>query len=162
MEIFVLAEKKRSTLLNLGTICAIVWTAVTLLGTLLGLLILFPFVIVFGSIAYVLKKRMVEFEYSYFDGEIRFAKIINKSKRKAIGRYSMDDVLMIAPEGDRSVYSHSENQNLKHRDLSTGNPGAAVYVMVAKGEKGQEVIKFEPDERILDAMCIKYRMKVKR
>ena len=162
MEIFTLVEKKRSTLFNLGTICAIVWAVISVLAMLFVSPILMPVAVILCVVAYVLKRRFVEFEYSYFDGEIRFAKIINKSKRKAISRYSMDDVIMIAPAGDRSVYSYEQNSEIKVRDLSTGNDGVQVYVMVAKGDKGQELIKFEPDERILDAMCIKYRMKVKR
>lgn len=57
------------------------------------------FAVVFGLIAYLMiMAQNTEFEYSYFDGELRFAKIKNKSRRKRLGIYSMESVAAIAPQ----------------------------------------------------------------
>ena len=53
--------------------------------------------IIFGVIWYLFAFRSeVEYEYTYYDGDLRFAKIRNKAKRKKIAYLSMDDVLTIA------------------------------------------------------------------
>ena len=55
--------------------------------------------IIFGVIWYLFAFRSeVEYEYTYYDGDLRFAKIRNKAKRKKIAYLSMDDVLTIAPK----------------------------------------------------------------
>jgi hypothetical protein len=74
----------------------------------------------------------------------------------------MDEVVIIAPAGDRSVYNYENDSKCKVRDLTSGDPEAKVYTMVAKGEKGMELVKFEPDEEILGEICKKYAQKVKR
>ena len=77
----------------------------------------------------------IEFEYTYYDGEFHFARIKAKSKRKAIGSVQMDDVLGFAPRGDRSVYKYENDHNLTYKNLTSGNPEARVYELIAKGEK---------------------------
>ena len=74
----------------------------------------------------------------------------------------MDNILVIAPEGDRSVYNYENDVQAKKRNLATGKKDAKVYVMVAKRESGIEIIRFEPDEKYLDAVCMKYPQKVIR
>jgi hypothetical protein len=117
---------------------------------------------VFGFLAIFTMRRCVEFEYSYFDGELRMTKILNKSRRKKIALYNMDEVVLIAPAGDRSVYNHENNSAYKVRNLTSGDPEGKIYVMVAKGEKGMELIKFEPDEEFLSEICKKHAHKVKK
>ncbi|MEI6132232.1 MAG: hypothetical protein WCQ41_05355 [Bacillota bacterium] len=47
-------------------------------------------VILFLAMKFVFMKN-IEFEYSYFDGEIEFDKIINQKKRKSIAKLSVRD-----------------------------------------------------------------------
>jgi len=98
----------------------------------------------------------VEYEYTYYDGDLNIAKIKNKAKRKHIVRVNMEDVLTIAPKGDRSVYKYETDNIYKYRDLSSGNTSAKVYELIFKGEKGMCRYEFEPDEEMLDAIRIKY------
>lgn len=161
-EVFVLVEKKRSVLMQFLTVFCLVLTLLSVLATILLIPLFMTFALLFGVLTWFFKTRCAEYEYSYFDGEVRFAKILNKSRRKRIGIYSMDEVLMIAPSGDRSVYNYEKNSNLEVKNLTSGNKDAKVYIMVAKGASGQELIKFEPDEKFLDAVCVKYAQKVKK
>ena len=98
----------------------------------------------------------IEYEYTYYDGELRIAKIINKAKRKNLLAVHMDDVLAIAPKGDRSVYKYENDDALKYKDFSSGDKEARVYELVFKGEKDMCRYEFEPDEEMLDAIRIKY------
>ena len=98
----------------------------------------------------------VEFEYTYFDGDLRFAKIRNKAKRKKIADINMEDVVILAPKGDRGVYKYENDKNLKCINLTSGRADAKVYELIVKNEEGFVRIEFEPDEEILNAMMVKY------
>ncbi len=122
-----------------------------------------PFVFVFGALGYFfLFQSSKEFEYSYFDGEARFARVMNKSRRKSLGSYSMDDVAQIAPSGDRSVYNYENNSGMKVTDYTSHDKerADACYVMVLP--KQNMLIRFEPDEKYLEAVEHKYKQKVIR
>lgn len=98
----------------------------------------------------------VEFEYTYFDGDLRFAKIRNKAKRKKIADINMEDVVILAPKGDRGVYKYENDKNLKCINLTSGRADAKVYELIVKNEEGFMRIEFEPDEEMLNAMMVKY------
>lgn len=98
----------------------------------------------------------IEYEYTYYDGEMRFAKIRAKSKRKGLGRVSMDDVIMLAPKGDRSVYKYENDNGIAYKNLTSGETDAKVYELVFKGEKGINRYEIEPDEEMLDEIIKKY------
>lgn len=98
----------------------------------------------------------VEYEYTYYDGELRFAKIINKARRKNLANVNMEDVLILAPKGDRSVYKYETDQNIKCKNLTSGIVDAKIYEVIYKSENGTIRYEFEPDEEMLDAMLIKY------
>lgn len=113
--------------------------------------------VIFGALWYFLSFRSdIEYEYTYYEGDLKFAKIKAKSKRKAIAQVQMDDVLMLAPKGDRSVYKYETDGTISYKNLTSGEPGAKIYELVCKGERGNIRYEFEPDEDMLDAILIKY------
>mgnify|MGYP003300901952 CR=1 FL=1 len=162
LEVYVLVNRKKSFLERCVCSGLFVLGAVFLYATLFysfGLISLSVLAFILG---FIFARRSTEYEYSYFDGDVRFAKVINKSRRKNLRGYIMDNILVIAPEGDRSVYNYENDVQAKKRNLATGKKDAKVYVMVAKRESGIEIIRFEPDEKYLDAVCMKYPQKVIR
>ena len=161
-EVYVLVERKKGMLANLLMLVVVFCTIFSTLATIFIMPMFFSVAILFAALLWVIERRNVEFEYSYFDGELRFTKIINKSKRKSIKTYSMDEVQVIAPAGDRSVYNYENNSRIGVKNLTSGNSGAAVYSLVVKEAEGLSLIKFEPDEKFLEAICVKYGQKVKR
>ncbi len=98
----------------------------------------------------------IEYEYTYYDGELRLAKITNKAKRKNLMAVSLEDVLAIAPKGDRSVYKYENDNALKYKDFTSGTKNGKVYELIFKGEKDMCRYEFEPDEEMLDAIRVKY------
>ena len=162
MEVYVLVNKKKSIILKiLGILCAIAGVLAILLAMVGEIVFWLAAGLCFVGF-YFLTICSCEYEYSYFDGELRFARIMNKSSRKQLPSYYMEDVQVLAPIMDRSVHQHLQNSGIKKRDYTTGNPEASVYALVVKGEKGMELIAFEPDDRYLDEVCIKYGQKVVR
>lgn len=115
-----------------------------------------PALIVAGIWAWQSFFSNVEYEYTYYDGELRFAKITNKSRRKNLTLVNMEDVLALAPKGDRSVYKYENDNALKCKALTSGDASAKVYELICKSEKGMCRYEFEPDEEMLDAIRVKY------
>ncbi len=70
-----------------------------------------------------------------------------RSARKGLGRVQMEDVLALAPKGDRSVYKYENDNSLACKDLTSGESGTKIYELVFKGEKGINR-EFEPDEEM--------------
>ncbi len=161
-EVYVLVETKKPSIIKFfgifsyviggfslfaAAIVGSIFTITAILGLLLG---------------YFFQTRNYEFEYSYFDGDVRFAKIINKAKRKRLPGYNMADVFIIAPADDPSAYKYEHDSSAKIRRYQSGYKNRKLYVMAVKGKETNELIYFEPDEKYLDAVCQKFGHKVRR
>ena len=157
-EKLVIVPRKLSGGHKAGTIIFFVLTCLSLIAAMFiaPTLFLIP-AIIFGVLWYVFGFRSyTEYEYTYFDGELRIAKIKNKSRRKKVALVNMDDVLMIAPKGDRSTYKYENDRNIPFKNVASGVAGAKVYELICKGEKGIARYEIEPDEDMLDAIMVKY------
>ena len=98
----------------------------------------------------------IEYEYTYFDGDLKFAKISNKSRRKKIADINMEDVLVIAPKGDRSVYKYENDSSIKCKDLTSGSGSGRIYELITKKDEKLMRYEIEPDEEMLEAIRVKY------
>lgn len=162
MEIYVLVPVRKSFATVFMSVLSLVLALVLALLTCMGVLVFGPVAVALVVLWYYLMFRAnKEFEYSYFDGEARFARVMNKSRRKALGSCNMDEVIMIAPAGDRSVYKYEEDKSLKVKDY-TSHMKKPYYVMVVQKGGNISLIKFEPDEKYLDSVEQKYKQKVVR
>lgn len=162
IEVYVLVPVRKTFATVFVGVLSMVLAVICLLLSCVTMVFL-PLVIVFGALWYFFTFRYYkEYEYSYFDGEVRFAKVMNKSRRKGIGVYTMDDVIQIAPAGHRSVYKYENDSNLKVKDFSSHSKGHEVYDMVLQKDGNMLMIKFEPDDKYLDAVEHKYKQKVIR
>ncbi|SDY21251.1 DUF6106 family protein [Lachnobacterium bovis] len=159
-EEFVIVERKKNT----SHIVVMMITAV-LFGLLLLISLIAPIfmlaAIVSGILLYIQIFRMnIEYECSYFDGEVRFAVIKNKSKRKQLKSYSMEQVVQIAPAHDRSVINYERRKDVVKKNFTSHQKGVQYYEMVINTESGTMLVMFEPSQKYLDAVCVKYKQKV--
>lgn len=161
-EVYVLVEKRKPMIMKFFGIFSWVIGVISMIATAIGIYFFLPTAVLGILLGYFFQSRNFEFEYSFFDDEVRFAKIINKSRRKKLPGYKMDEVVIIAPAGDQSVYNYENNGQNKIRRLQSGYPDRKVYVLVAKAPAGFELVYFEPDDKYLDAVCIKNGYKVRR
>ena len=74
----------------------------------------------------------------------------------------MADVALVAPKGDPAAAQYESRSDAMVRNLTSGKADAKVYVMVVKTSEGVELVYFEPDEKYLDAVCMKNGHKVRR
>ena len=74
----------------------------------------------------------------------------------------MDEVVTIAPAGDRSVYDYENDNSVQVKDYTSHKKDTPYYDLVIKKEAGTLLIKYEPDDEYLDAVQVKYAQKVVR
>lgn len=161
LEVYVLVPVRRSMAKTFLGIFTLVLGIACFVLSCFSFLFVIPMLILGGLGILLTFYSKKEYEYSYFDGEARFAKVMNKSRRKALGVYSMDEVIQIAPAGDRSVYKYENDSNVKVKDYSSGTE-APCFDMIVNKDGAMTLIKFEPDEKYLDAVAVKYAQKLVR
>ena len=162
MEVYVLVAKEKSLFIKTTALAFFVMAAMSTLYVVLGYIVFSPMALLTWLVTFALRNRYVEYEYSYYDGELRFAKITNKKRRKELETYLMEEVITIAPVEDISIYPYLNEKNAKVRDFTTGRQDAKVYVAVVKNANGMELVTYEPDEKYIKEVCVKYGHKVKR
>lgn len=143
---------------------ALILVALTLVGFLMVNPFMFaPFVIAAGGFWWWAAFRTgLEYEYTYFDGDLDFDKIRAKRKRKHILSIHMDNVTSIVPADHPSLHNVHQNSGAKIVDVSSRKPDRKVYEIVHQDAGVTTCIRFEPDEKFLDSISIKYGRKVTR
>lgn len=161
-EVYVLVERRKSTLMRVMTVAVLAIGILFALFSMIAPLFLSGALILLVVWYFFLFRSSKEYEYSFFDGELRFAKIMNKSRRKRLRVFTMDEVIQIAPAGDRSIYKYEQDNTVKKIDYTSGNKDVPYYNLIMKNEDGINMISYEPDDKYLDAICVKYGQKVIR
>lgn len=163
MEVFILTERKKSPLLTFLAWFSFAIATLAMVLTCIGFVVLFIVAVVFALTGYlILSNSNIEYECSYFGDELRFARIKNKSKRKRLQIIEMDSVITIAPAGHRSLYNYENDNATKIVDYTSGLKNVPYYEIVVKNTTLSEIIKVELDDKFLDELSKKYRMKVVR
>ena len=126
---YLVERQKRSsdTLIRAGVSGAAV--LFILLAFFVNMIFLLPAIgcIVAGII--FLPRLDVEYEYLFVAGELSIDCIYAKKSRKNIVNYPLNDVELLAPEGDGR--SHADNNgSCRKLDLSSGREDAKKYVLV--------------------------------
>lgn len=105
---------------------------------------------------FVVTGQKIEYEYTYYDGEIRMAKIKDKRKRKELVAAEMEDIMIMAPRGSEALRPYSsQNPNAekyKVLDYTSHVKGTPCYVLVYRKEKEIRKVFFEPEEKLVKAM----------
>ncbi len=149
-----LLVKKKKT--SADTMMKVLLIGGTVLVTLAGLLI-HPLLLL-GAVAmgvldyFKLPGLDLEFEYLYVNGELDIDKIMSKQKRKRVGKYDIKNVELVAPKNSHDLDCYKNMKDIKIKDYSSMEEQAKIYAMVVKGEKGMEMVYFEPNEAILKDM----------
>ena len=124
--------------------------ALTALSLLLSGNIIFMvlFVVLLIVDYYVLRRMDVEYEYTYFGGELDIAKVMNKQFRKEVFTTNVkEEMELIAPSDHADLKYHQVEKTL---DFSSKFPEHKTYTMVTlyKGQKVKVII--EPNEKLLN------------
>lgn len=105
------------------------------------------------------EKQSKEFEYICTDDNIDIDVIFNRSSRKRLISFSLEQTEIIA-----SVKDDRYNNRLKESfdiviDATSTNPDANIYFIVVE-KNGKTLVKFEPSQGILNHLSTQARSKV--
>lgn len=164
MEVYVLVPTRRPAWMRILTCLSIAATVTSAFFVFVfGSLVFLPICAIFAGAWYFLNHASNrEYEYSYFDGEVRFARVTNKSRRKRLKEYTMEQVVKIAPAGDSSVQQYERDNNITVKDFTSGKKENPYYDMIVKDSESLILYKVELDDKYIDAVCMKYASKVVR
>lgn len=164
MEVYVLVPTSSPAWMRILSVASMAATVVAAFFVFVfGSLAFLPVCAIFAGIWFFLHQASNrEYEYSYFDGEVRFARVTNKSRRKRLKEYTMEQVLKIAPAGDGSVQQYEKDKNITVKDFTSGKKENPYYDMIVKDSERLVLYKVELDDKYLDAVCMKYASKVVR
>ncbi|MCD8382322.1 MAG: hypothetical protein LUC30_05320 [Clostridiales bacterium] len=122
----------------------------------LGLIyiIFLAFFLVFLIAALLYRRHLrLEYEYQYLDGGLRIDRIKNRSKRKKLGVYSMENLTVMAPEGHDRLSPYTNRKELKVLDYSSHDPTAELrYILVFQGGGVIQLLLLEPTQAMVQAM----------
>ena len=102
-----------------------------------------------GLDVFLFGRMNIEYEYVYYEGDLDIDRIVNKSRRKKMFSVSVKDMDVIAPTNAQELLGY---QHLKVVDYSTGEAGNKTYELVTKKGSDKIRVRFEPNEKMLEAM----------
>lgn len=156
------AVKRKDTMLTMVLRVFLIFLAIIcfLLITLQnGIFLLIASVFIVG-IFYIFPRLNIEYEYIYCDGQLDFDKIMGNSKRKTIKRIDFEQVDVMAPLGSHSLDGYSHVQSIV-KDFSSKRKDIKPYVIIAKDGVTITKYLFEPNEKMIQLIKMKYARKVK-
>ncbi len=127
----------------------------TVLSVLLGLFV-FPIFLAAAAagglaIYFLLPNLSVEFEYLYVSKTLQIDKILSKEKRKKVVEYELEKMEIFAEEGAWQLDDH-KNIKAVERDFTSGNEGAARWIMIVHNGNQIDRVALEPGEDLINAV----------
>lgn len=148
-----LVKKKKTSTDTLLKVLMIGATVIFVLGGILFNPIILLLAVVMGVVDYFkLPSLDLEYEYLYVNGELDIDKIMSKQKRKRVGSYDMKKVEIVAPKSSHELDSFRNRKDIKVHDYSSLEENAKTFGMAINGDKGMELIYFDPNEAIIKDM----------
>ena len=94
----------------------------------------------------------IEYEYSIVAGEMRFAKILGKCRRKELFALKIGDMTAIAPYRD-SYKAAADNPHIKHRyELVSSMNAKEIYYAIFEKDEEPCVVFFQQTNKVLALM----------
>lgn len=106
-----------------------------------------------GGIAvfmFVLPMFNMDYEYIFCDGQIDFDRITGGEKRKHMFRIDLDTAEIMAPAKSHRMDSYRNQNGVKIRDYSSGNPEAVTYAVYSGNGPEKSLVIFEPSEKMIE------------
>ncbi len=108
--------------------------------------------VAFGAVYYFLSMNAnIEFEYQYCEKEITVDKILNKSRRKNVGKYDVEKIEALAPTRSHHL-DEFKNKTLKTVDYSAREAGRQPDPTYTFIYDGKERVIFEPNSEFVTAV----------
>ncbi len=118
-------------------------------------LIIYPLCLIpalaLGIVTWIYLPRMdVEFEYLYVNGSLDIDRIFSKMKRKKAEQYELTEQLeLLAPENSHELDHYRNGKKLPLKDYTSGEENIHAWMMVINASKGQELVRVELEDQIV-------------
>lgn len=150
--------KQRQTTSNLLKKCGLIVFTVLSVFLVLLMPVLLPLPVLLIVLDVFLIRRMdLEFEYSYFNGDLDIDKIMAKQSRKRVFSTDMESMIVVAPVGSIELQPYKQ---LKGIDYSSNAGNGKVYELVTNCNGRKVKVLLEPSQELLDGMRMKAPRKV--
>lgn len=98
------------------------------------------------------KYLRVEYEYIFVTGEFQVDKIYSGSVRKKGPRIDMSSVERVERANEERIRDARASGNVRVQDFTSHEKDADSYMIVYRGNTGQCILLFEPNEKLLKTM----------
>ena len=148
-----LVESKASPLVKGLSILSLVLAVIFFLSSLFAIGMVGLILCVLAGVAYYFLSlnANIEFEYQYCDREITVDKILNKSRRKNVGKYEVDKLEILAPSRSYHLdeYKNKSYKNLDYSAREKDRKPDPTYTFIYDGK---ERVVFEPTAEFVTAV----------
>lgn len=135
-------------------IMGIISFALLLMGGLSNLL-MFTFAVVFGFLCaffyYMSQRSRVEYDYTFTNGTLDIAKILNGKTRKKVLSLDAEEIMDMQPITSEAFQKYFDDKNIKKANMFL-NKGTHLYYMLFVKEEKKVVVIFEPDQQLIEYM----------
>ena len=115
--------------------------------------VILAFVLINGAIAFLLflyrDRLRTEYEYTFTNGDLDFAKVFNNQKRKTLGTMRVKNVDAFGPVNSEGFRKIINMPDLKRRNWFLNRDGNLYYFYYQK-ENAKDVIVLEPTDELVD------------
>jgi hypothetical protein len=148
-----LVESKASPLVKALSLVCLVLAVIFFLSSLFAIGILGLILCVAAGVGYYFLSlnANIEFEYQYCDKEITVDKILNKSRRKNVGKYEVDKLEVLAPSRSYHLDEY-KNKSYKELDYSAREKDRQPDPTYTFIYDGKERVVFEPTTEFVNAV----------
>ena len=144
-------KEKKTSIDTLLKVLMIGTSVIFVLGGILFNPIILLLAVVMGVVDYFKPSTLdLEYEYLYVNGELDIDKTASKQKRKRVG-YDMKKVEIVVEKFPRAGFFRNR-KDIKVHDYSSLEENAKTFGMAINGDKGMELIYFDPNEAIIKDM----------
>lgn len=104
----------------------------------------------------MIKNRYREYEYLLVSDELDISVVKNRSRRKKIKSYVLNDLQCMAPVKSHRLDAYHSNPRLKVFDYSSGNKDHEVYGMIFSKSGMLQEIRVEPTQAMLNEVQVRH------
>ena len=128
--------------------------------------VLLPFVLLFDlavgfGIYFVFRNTNVEFEYSFFNGELTVDKIMNRAVRKRLNVFNFAQLDFMAPAESNRFDNCEISTKVSQYDYSTHDYTGGKYIAKFNSDQGQATyLMISPNEELISVLKKLYSRKI--
>jgi hypothetical protein len=121
---------------------------------------LFDLAVGFG-VYFVFRNTNVEYEYSFFAGELTVDKIMNRAVRKRLTVFQFSQLDFMAPAESERFDNYEISTKISQYDYSTNDYSGGKYIAKFNNDQGHTTyLMFSPNEELMAAFKKMYSRKI--